>query len=184
MDAGGYRGLYDGAWVGTVTALAGGLWLMLGGFYVVRGTVTRDRLTGVGQVLAATPLSRAAYLVGKFLSNLLVLASMAGVLALTAFGLQLARGESYTVDPVALLAPFALFTLPVLAVTSAAAVLFETVRPLRAGPGQHRLVLPVDVPAARQRRRAVRRVRAGGRVDAGVRHRAGAAARRAGSAWA
>jgi hypothetical protein len=135
MDAGGYRGLYDGAWVGTVTALAGGLWLMLGGFYVVRGTITRDRLTGVGQVLAATPLTRPTYLLGKLLSNFLVLASMAGVLAVTAFALQIARGESYTVDPVALLAPFALFTLPVLAVTSAAAVLFETVRPLRAGLG-------------------------------------------------
>jgi hypothetical protein len=135
MDAGGYRGLYDGAWVGTVTALAGGLWLMLGGFYVVRGTITRDRLTGVGQVLAATPLTRPTYLLGKFLSNFLVLASMAGVLAVTALALQIARGESYTVDPVALLAPFALFTLPVLAVTSAAAVLFETVRPLRAGLG-------------------------------------------------
>ncbi|MEV0951297.1 hypothetical protein [Promicromonospora sp. NPDC050249] len=135
MDAGGYRGLYDGAWVGTVTALAGGLWLMLGGFYVVRGTIARDRLTGVGQVLAATPLSRPTYLLGKLLSNFLVLASMAGVLAGTALALQIARGESYTVDPVALLAPFALFTLPVLAVTSAAAVLFETVRPLRAGLG-------------------------------------------------
>jgi hypothetical protein len=135
MDAGGYRGLYDGAWVGTVTALAGGLWLMLGGFYVVRGTITRDRLTGVGQVLAATPLTRPAYLLGKLLSNFLVLASMAGVLAVTALALQIARGESYTVDPAALLAPFALFTLPVLAVTSAAAVLFDTVRPLRAGLG-------------------------------------------------
>ncbi|WP_419707487.1 ABC transporter permease [Promicromonospora sp. NFX87] len=135
MNAGGYRGLYDGAWVGTVTALAGGLWLMLGGFYVVRGTITRDRLTGVGQVLAATPLSRPTYLLGKLLSNFLVLASMAGVLAGTALALQIARGESYAVDPVALLAPFALFTLPVLAVTSAAAVLFETVRPLRAGLG-------------------------------------------------
>lgn len=135
MDAGGYRGLYDGAWVGTVTALAGGLWLMLGGFYVVRGTITLDRLTGVGQVLAATPLSRPTYLLGKLLSNFLVLASMAGVLAVTALALQIARGESYAVDPVALLAPFALFTLPVLAVTSAAAVLFETVRPLRAGLG-------------------------------------------------
>jgi ABC-type transport system involved in multi-copper enzyme maturation permease subunit len=135
LDAGGYRGLYDGAWVGTTTALAGGLWLMLGGFYVVRGTVTRDRLTGVGQVLAATPLSRATYLLGKFFSNLLVLASMAGVLAVTAFGLQIARGESYAVDPVALLTPFFLFTLPVLAVTSVAALLFETVRPLSAGLG-------------------------------------------------
>jgi hypothetical protein len=37
-----------------------------------------------------------------------------------------------------------LLTLPVLAVTAAAAVLFETIPVLRGRPGQHRLVLPVD----------------------------------------
>ena len=37
MNAGGYRGVYNSAYAGTVTALAGGLWLMIGGFYVVRG---------------------------------------------------------------------------------------------------------------------------------------------------
>ena len=51
MNAGGYRGVYDSAYAGTVTALAGGLWLMIGGFYVVRGAITRDEQSGVGQVL-------------------------------------------------------------------------------------------------------------------------------------
>jgi len=55
MNAGGYRGIYNSAYVGTATALAGGLWLMLGGFYVVRGAIARDQHTGVGQILAATP---------------------------------------------------------------------------------------------------------------------------------
>ncbi|MFB4313802.1 hypothetical protein [Actinomadura sp. 21ATH] len=135
MNAGGHRGVYDSAYAGTVTALAGSLWLMLGGFYVVRGAVARDEATGVGEILAATRLSGAGYLAGKFLSNLMVLASMAGVLAVTALVLQLARGESRTIDPAALLLPFVLLTLPVLAVTAAAAVLVETVPVLRAGLG-------------------------------------------------
>jgi hypothetical protein len=135
MNAGGYRGIYNSAYTGTATALAGALWLMLGGFYVVRGAIARDQHTGVGQVLAATPLSSVGYLAGKFCSNLLVLASMAGGLAVTALALQLARGESMAVDPGALLLPFAVLTLPVLAVTAAAAVLFETVPVLRAGVG-------------------------------------------------
>lgn len=88
MNAGGYRGVYNSAYAGTVTALAGGLWLMIGGFYVVRGAITRDEHAGVGQVLAATPLRGAAYLAGKFLSNLLVLTSMAAVLAVTALALH------------------------------------------------------------------------------------------------
>ena len=135
MNAGGYRGIYDSAYAGTATALAGGLWLMLAGFYVVRGTIDRDQRTGVGQILAATPLRNAGYLTGKFLSNLLVLASMAAVLAVTALALQLARGESRTVDTGALLLPFALFTLPVLALTAAAAVLFDALPVLRGGLG-------------------------------------------------
>jgi hypothetical protein len=135
MNAGGYRGVYNSAYAGTVTALAGGLWLMLGGFYVVRGAITRDEQVGVGQVLAATPLRSAGYLAGKFLSNLMVLGSMAAVLAVTALALQLARGESAVVSPGALLLPYVLLTLPVLAVTAAAAVLFETVPVLRGGLG-------------------------------------------------
>ncbi|MGH3411442.1 MAG: hypothetical protein ACRDRJ_54420, partial [Streptosporangiaceae bacterium] len=135
MNAGGYRGVYNSAYAGTVTALAGGLWLMIGGFYVVRGAIARDEQTGVGQVLAATPLRSAGYLAGKFLSNLMVLGSMAAVLAVTALALQLARGESAAVRPGALLLPYVLLTLPVLAVTAAAAVALETVPVLRGGLG-------------------------------------------------
>jgi hypothetical protein len=135
MDAGGYRGSYNSAYAATATALAGALWLMLGGFYVVRGAIARDQHTGVGQILAATPLRSVGYLAGKLCSNLMVLASMAGVLVLTALALQLARGESMAVDPGALLLPFTVLTLPVLALTAAAAVLFETIPVLRAGVG-------------------------------------------------
>jgi hypothetical protein len=133
MNAGGYRGMYNSAWAGMVTALAGALWLMGGGFYVVRSAIARDQQTRVGQVLAATPLRNAGYLAGKFVSNLMVLASMAGVLAVTALVMQLARGESRAVSLGALLLPYALFTLPVL--TATAAVLVETVPVLRGGLG-------------------------------------------------
>src|SRR5258707_12310016 len=60
---------------------------------------------------------------------------MAGALAVTALALQLARGESTAVDPGALLLPYLLLTLPVLAVTAAAAILFDTIPVLRGGLG-------------------------------------------------
>ncbi|GIM94583.1 ABC transporter permease [Paractinoplanes toevensis] len=135
VNAGAYRGVYNSAYIGTVTALAGALWLATGGFYIVRTAIERDRQTGVGQLLAATPMRTGEYLLGKFLSNLLVLASMAGALAITAVAMQLARGESRTVDPIALLSPFVLCTLPVLAVTAVAAIYFETAPVLRGGLG-------------------------------------------------
>ena len=135
MNAGGYRGVYNSAWVGTVAALSGALWLTGAGFYVVRSAIARDQQTGVGQILAATPLRNTGYLAGKFLSNLMVLASMAAVLAVTALALQLVRGESRAVDPGALLLPFAVLTLPVRAMTAAAAVVVETIPVLRGGVG-------------------------------------------------
>jgi hypothetical protein len=64
-------GLGHSAYVGTVTALSGALWFVFAGFYVVRQTVARDETTRAGQVLAATPIRGAAYLVGEFLSSLI-----------------------------------------------------------------------------------------------------------------
>ncbi|MFI5526279.1 ABC transporter permease [Streptomyces platensis] len=135
MQVGDYRGTYNSAYVGMVVALAGAVWLSLGGFYVVRNAISRDESTGVGRLLAATPLSNTGYLASKFLSSVLVLASMLGVLAGTAVVMQLARGETTTVDPVGLLTPFLLIALPLMAFTAAAALLFEAVPVLRAGLG-------------------------------------------------
>lgn len=135
MQLGDYRGVYNSAYTGMATALAGALWLTLGGFYVVRGTVARDEATGVGRLLAATPLRGSGYLAAKFLSNAMVLGSMAAVLALTAPVMQLARGESGTVEPGPLLLPFALITLPLVAATAAAALLFDATPLLRKGLG-------------------------------------------------
>ncbi|MFF8548657.1 hypothetical protein ACF07Z_17470 [Streptomyces albidoflavus] len=135
LALGEYRGTYTSAYVGVATALAGGLWLTLGGFYVVRKGLARDEETRVGQILAATPARTVLLLAAKFLSNFLVLASMLGVLAVTALALQLVRGEDRGVDPVALFQPFLVMALPLLALTAAAALLFETVPVLRGGLG-------------------------------------------------
>ncbi|MEU4201577.1 ABC transporter permease [Streptomyces sp. NPDC026294] len=135
MQLGDYRGVYNSAYVGTATALACGLWISLGGFYVVRDSIGRDRRTGVGQLLAATPVRTWAYLAGKFLSNLLVLASMVGVLALTALVMQLVRGEDRSVDLVALWRPFLLLAVPLVALAAAFALFFEALPLLRGGLG-------------------------------------------------
>lgn len=135
VDAGGFRGVYDMAYVGAVVALAGALWLALGGFYVVRGSVERDRRTGVGRVLATAPLRGPSYLAGKFLSNVIVLVSMVAVLVGVALVMWWARGEDPAVDPTGLLLPFLVVTLPVMAAVAAAALAFDTVPGLRGGFG-------------------------------------------------
>ncbi|MGW7416991.1 hypothetical protein [Streptomyces sp. NPDC054863] len=135
MQVGEYRGTYNSAYLGMVVALAGSVWLSLGGFYVVRNAVSRDGSTGVGRLLASTPLKNHLYLASKFLSSVLVLASMLGVLVLTAVVMQLSRAETLAVDPVELLKPFVVVALPLMVVTAAAALLFEAVPLLRAGLG-------------------------------------------------
>ena len=50
-------------------AILSGIFLTMGGFYLVAGSVRRDRERGVGAILAATPLSKTAYLGGKFAAH-------------------------------------------------------------------------------------------------------------------
>lgn len=135
VKVGAFRGVYDSDYVGVMLAMIGSLWLPMFGFYVIRNAIVRDTVSGVGALLAATPLRASGYLLGKYLSNLAVLAVMAGALALTAPAMQLIRGESTSVDLVALWLPFVLLCLPVLAVAAAGALVFESIRPLRGGIG-------------------------------------------------
>jgi hypothetical protein len=130
-----YRGVYTSAWIGTLVALVGVCFVSLVGFYIVKNCVERDRSTGVGQVLAATPLARSVYSLGKFLSNFAVLTSMVAVLALGAVAMQFLVAEESSVDLWALLAPFLFIALPVMALTAAIAILFEMVPVLRSGVG-------------------------------------------------
>jgi hypothetical protein len=130
-----YRGVYTSAWIGTLVALVTSCFVSLIGFYIVKNSVERDRLTGVGQILAAAPLAKPAYALGKFLSNLAVLTSMVVVLALGALAMQFLVAEDPVADFWALLAPFLLIALPVMALTAAIAILFEMVPVLRGGVG-------------------------------------------------
>ncbi len=59
------RGFYNSAWVGLLYALVVNVFVSLAGFYVVKNAVERDRRTGVGQILATTPMSKVLYTLGK-----------------------------------------------------------------------------------------------------------------------
>jgi hypothetical protein len=135
IQLGGHRGVYTSAWVGALVALVTTCWVSLVGFYIVKGAIDRDRQTGVGQVLAATPMSKPTYAVGKFLSNFAVLASMVLVLAIAAVVMQIFLREDPRLDFFALLSPFVVVALPAMLLTAAVAVLFETLPVLRGGVG-------------------------------------------------
>jgi hypothetical protein len=131
----GARGVYNSAWVGVLMAMVINTFLSLAGFYVIKGSVERDRRTGVGQILATTPMTKPLYTLGKMVSNLAVLLAMVAVLGCMTVAAQLVAGEETRIEPLKLLAPILIFCVPVMALVAALAVLFETIPVLRGGLG-------------------------------------------------
>jgi hypothetical protein len=135
MNLGDYRGLYNSAWVGMMNTLLTILFISLFGFYLVKNTIERDRRTGVGQIIATTPLHKSLYLLGKMLSNVCVLMALTGVVALAALLMQLMRAEETHINLWRLWSPALLITLPCTFLISGLAIFFETIPWLRAGFG-------------------------------------------------
>ncbi|MAT99806.1 MAG: hypothetical protein CL608_21915 [Anaerolineaceae bacterium] len=135
LALGPWRGVYNSAWVGIVFGLLAVMILPLFGFSVIKNSLSRDRETRVGQIIATTPLKRPFYLLGKWLSNLAVLTILLVVLSVMALVMQLWRGEVTAVQPGQLLIPLWLLGLPVMALLAALALLFETLPLLAGGVG-------------------------------------------------
>jgi ABC-type transport system involved in multi-copper enzyme maturation permease subunit len=129
-----YHGELNSAWIGTMIVMVTNLFLGLFGFYLVSDCIKRDIRTGVGQIIATTPVSRAAYLMGKWISNFVVLAVLVLILALAAVVMVLLQSET-ALDLVALLMPFIAVALPYMALIAALAVVFETLPWLRGAVG-------------------------------------------------
>jgi hypothetical protein len=130
-----YRGIYNSAWVGSLMSLVITFFLGLIGFYLVKNSVVRDEQTGVGQIIATTSLSRFQYLLGKWLSNFMVLGSLVALLMLAAILMQFIQRESAQIQIAALIAPFLFIALPMMALVAAIAVFFETLPWLKGGFG-------------------------------------------------
>src|SRR5512143_2860996 len=69
LQLGSYRGEFNSAWIAGMISIIATFFLGWFGFYVVKGSVARDRETGVGQIMATTPMSRPAYMLGKRTNN-------------------------------------------------------------------------------------------------------------------
>lgn len=129
-----YRGVPESVWFGASMQLVCIVFISLFGFYIVKNGIQRDDQTRVGRILAATPLSKPLYTVGKAVSNFAVLSSIVLVLALGAALMPLLQ-EQTGADYAALVFPFFVVALPCMACVGALAVLFECVPLLRTGVG-------------------------------------------------
>lgn len=101
------------------------------GFFYVRGAITYDSDSGVGQILGTTPLRRPVYLLGKWLSSWVILGLLTATVALMGVIMLLGRGEDRTLNFGALLLPLLVIALPTMGLVAGIATLFDAVRPLR-----------------------------------------------------
>ncbi|HEX6302540.1 MAG TPA: hypothetical protein VFZ76_00005 [Anaerolineales bacterium] len=129
-----YVGEINSAWAGALMTVTVTMFLGWFGFYLVKGSVSRDYETGVGQIIATTPLSRPLYALGKWLSNFAVLGIMILILMAAGIAMNLLAGEA-PVDLWALISPLLLIAVPCMAIVAALAVLFEMIGWLRGGLG-------------------------------------------------
>jgi len=130
-----YRGVFNSAWVGSMMALVITFFLGVAGFFLVKNTIERDEQSGVGQIIATTPLTRPQYLLGKWLSNFALLSTLVTILAFSALLMQILQREAAQIQIGSLVAPFLFIALPMMALLAALAVFFETVSWLKGGFG-------------------------------------------------
>ncbi len=125
------RGRYSSAWTGMTLALFYSTILAWLGFYLVRGTVLRDFDTRVWQLLVATPMTRAGYLVAKWASHMAVFSCVIAVGLAVGVIAQIVRGEDRTFDLIELVKPVLMITVPALSLTAFFAIVFDMVPMLR-----------------------------------------------------
>lgn len=111
------------------TGLLAGLLMSLVAFYLVRGRSQEELRCGTAHVLAATAISDAALLAGRWLGALLYLGGLALALMVTTIALQLLRGEG-SIEPLVYLQTYGLILLPALMFAAAMAVLCDAWAPL------------------------------------------------------
>ncbi|MCK4258115.1 MAG: hypothetical protein KAX49_04010 [Halanaerobiales bacterium] len=135
LNFSGYRGIYNSAWIGALMALLTSFILALFGFYIIKDTLERDKETGVGQIIATTPISKTMYIFGKFIGNVIILTMIAILMVIMGGVMQYIRGEALSINLWLLMRPFLLITFPTLIFISALSLLFENVPILRTSFG-------------------------------------------------
>ena len=131
MRLGSYRGVDNAAWIGTLMATALSFFLSLVGFYFARGNVEQDRRTGVGRVLAATPLRASEYVFGTFLGHVAVLSVVILTLVVASAVMLGVHGDGSALEIRELVLPFIAFTFPVALGVAAVSVFFDVAPILR-----------------------------------------------------
>ena len=125
LNVPGYRGAFNSAWVGYVSATMTTVMLSLWGFLLVNSGIKKDRDTEVGLIVAATPITNFGYLLTKLFSNFLVLLTIAGITFAVSMVMFLIRGTGYPFIFADFIVPYIVFAIPALFLVAGLAVVAE-----------------------------------------------------------
>jgi hypothetical protein len=125
---------YTARYVSVATAILTSIFLALVAFYLVAGSVRRDRETGVGAILAGTPLGKTAYLAGKLAANAAYLGLISLLILAVGMAKQLALGQG-PLEPGRFAALWLVTCVPGILFVAACALLFDTAPGLRGRGG-------------------------------------------------
>ncbi len=127
-------GKYTSSYIGWVVAMLTSIMLPFPGFYLVAGSIRRDIDRKIWPIVAATPTSRSAYLLGKFIAGAAYLLLLAAIGLIPAMFLFYRYGVG-PFQPAQLLIPWLLLVPPSMAFTAAIALLFDVTPGLRGRGG-------------------------------------------------
>ncbi len=102
----GFRPLSDPSWIPTACAQAAAVFLPIAGFVYVRTSLDTDRRTGVAAAVRASGAGRAAYFLGKYAANLVLLLALLAVMLLGALIMMLLRFPGQGCSVWAFVSPF------------------------------------------------------------------------------
>jgi hypothetical protein len=127
VHLGNYRGFYNMAWISHSVAMMACGFLFFAGFFLVNNSIERDIKTGVGEIIATTQISNYHYLLGKMLSNFLVLMTIIGGAFLMSIFLFFKYAEDPSLHIGQLIAPFIWMAMPGMMFLASLTVLFEAI---------------------------------------------------------
>ena len=127
FDIDGYRGILNGAWIGSIVAVVSSSSLSIYGYFLINEAIMKDEKTKVGEIIGLTSIKNIEYLIGQAFGNFLVLTTLMIFIMLSSIGMFFIRAESSDFNIVQFILPFVIITLPSLLFVSILAVVLETI---------------------------------------------------------
>ncbi len=129
-----YRGEPTAAYVGLTTGVTGALLLLLGGYYILSGSLARARETGVNELVASSYVTDRAYLLGTWLSHVGLVAIILATLGGAAMVNHTVHGTG-TTNPLWILGAVFLIGFPVGCLVAGITLVFQSTVRLRGTAG-------------------------------------------------